>query len=337
MRGYVDACSRSLVAGWAIGDDDVPAELIAEVDSAVAGRFTADSIRADLKQPCAFSFRFNNVLDYSAQKVRVYFASTGQDLTNSPFDLKHKLTRLGSAELAWAEQIEMPDTAEMQRIGSGDSEMFLQQGTRMAKVLAENITEFFGHVPPDLKILDFGCGVGRVLLPLVNLVDAQWHACDVNDRAIDYLSRTVPKARVTVSDYHPPLPFADNTFDCVYSISIWTHLPVALQLPWLIEIRRVLRPGGLAMISTAGPHVVNVRRERGDPGWQELFPEDLAESGVIFRPYGYGGLPGIDAPYGLTAHDTSFISRVWGQIMILLMTRPRAIEAMQDLHVLTKI
>jgi len=337
LRGHVDNCSRSTVAGWATGDSETPAELVAEVDGAVVGRFLADSIRADLNRPCAFRFRFNSPLNSSAKKVRVYFAATGQDLTNSPVDMKYRLAPVPPSELAWAKRLEMPDGVEMRRIGSSTTEAFLQQGTRMAKVVAENITEFFGHFPSNLSILDFGCGVGRVLLPLTSLANAQWHACDVNDRAISYLRRVAPKVNANVSDYYPPLSFDDNSFDCVYSISIWTHLPIALQLPWLIEVKRILRPGGLALISTSGPHVVDVRRRRGDQGWQELFGEDLTESGVIFRAYNYDGLPGIHASYGLAAHDEAFIRRIWGGIMPLLITRPRAIEAMQDLHLLTKV
>jgi SAM-dependent methyltransferase len=336
-RGYIDRCSRFILAGWATGEGETTAELIVEVDGVRAGRFTADNIREDLKQGRGFKFQFDRPLPQSAKTVRVYFAATGQDLTNSPFDLKHRLRAIPASELAWANGLEMPDSVEMRQIGSNSVEIFLQQGTRMANVVAENITEFFGHLPSSLNVLDFGCGVGRVLLPLTSMMDANWHACDVNDRAIDYIQRVVPKVRATVTGYQPPLPFDDDAFDCVYSISIWTHLPIALQLPWLVEIKRVLRPGGLALISTSGPHVVEVRRKRGDQGWQELEAEDLVEAGVIFRAYHYSGLRGIDSAYGLAAHDPSFVQRVWGSIMPVLITRARAIEAMQDLHVLTKI
>lgn len=336
MHGHVDTCSRTYVSGWAIGDDASPAELIAEADGKVVGRFLADTYRPDLDQKCGFSYHFQDPIP-TARQVRVYFAVSRQELKNSPFDVKHKLFAVPPEEMAWAQNMEMPPIEEMRLIGSNSVPIFLQQGTRMAKVLSNNIKEYFGDVPPTLKLLDFGCGVGRVLLPLSTMLDVQWHACDVNGNAIEYLRRAVPGCKSFVTGYEPSLPFDNNMFDCIYSISIWTHLPIALQLPWLLEIKRILRPGGLALISTSGLHVVNVRRERGDSGWEEIFPEDLAEAGIIYRSYSYGGLPGIDGSYGLASHDPAFIQRVWGQVMPVLMTRQRAIEAMQDLHMMTKL
>lgn len=336
MRGHLDTCSRIFVSGWAIGDDDLPAELTVEVDGKILGNCRAEDYRDDIKRKCGFRYHFVN-RPALAQQVRVYFANNQQDVSNSPFDINFHVDNLSDAEIAWAKDMEMPPSHEMKLIGSNSIPIFLQQGTRMARVLVNNMNEYFGDISRDLKILDFGCGVGRVLLPLAKQLKANLFGCDVNDNAINYLRRAVPHVKTFVTQYEPSLPFDENEFDCVYSISIWTHLPIALQLPWLLEIRRILRPGGLALISTSGPHVVKVRRERKDAGWEDIFAEDLLAAGIIYRPYKYGGLPGVDGSYGLTSHDPAFVQRVWGQVMPVLTTRTRAIEAMQDLHMMTKL
>src|SRR5262245_60870462 len=142
LRGHIDNCSRAAVTGWAIGDTEIPVELVAEVDGAPLGKFLADAMRDDLHRQCGFTYRFSEPLRPSAKSIRIYFAATGEDLANSPIDLKHHLERLSASELAWANQIEMPDNIEMRRIGSNSVDAFLQQGTRMAKVISENITEF---------------------------------------------------------------------------------------------------------------------------------------------------------------------------------------------------
>jgi SAM-dependent methyltransferase len=225
----------------------------------------------------------------------------------------------------------------MRLIGSPTAEIFLAQGSRTANVLRDHIVEFFGEIAPHHRILDFGCGVGRSLLPLARTHAAQWFGCDVNDHAIAYLNRAAPTIRAFVNPFDPPLPVPEETFDCVISISIWTHLPIGRNLPWLAEIKRVLRRGGLALISTSGPHVVDVRRRRGDPGWSELCAADLEEAGILYRPYADPGLRGVTSSYGLTAHHPAHVQRVWSSLMPVLKTSLRAIEAMQDLHVLTKL
>src|SRR3546814_2338282 len=49
---------------------------------------------------------------------------------------------------------------------------------------------------------------------------------------------------VCSSDLTPPLAFADESFDLVYALSVFTHIPLELQRDWLDELRRVLVPGG---------------------------------------------------------------------------------------------
>jgi len=57
-----------------------------------------------------------------------------------------------------------------------------------------------------------------------------------------------------VNQLEPPLGYSDNKFDFIYALSVFTHLPRHLQIPWLKEIRRILRPGGVVFISVHGEH-----------------------------------------------------------------------------------
>jgi SAM-dependent methyltransferase len=50
----------------------------------------------------------------------------------------------------------------------------------------------------------------------------------------------------------PPLPFEGGRFGLVYALSVFTHLPEALQSAWMDEVRRVLRPGGHLVFTTHG-------------------------------------------------------------------------------------
>ena len=68
------------------------------------------------------------------------------------------------------------------------------------------------------------------------------HWCDAN----------LPFVTAVPNDPMPPLPFEAESFDFLYSISIFTHFPEDRQLPWIDEVKRVVKPGGIAMITVAG-------------------------------------------------------------------------------------
>lgn len=107
---------------------------------------------------------------------------------------------------------------------------------------------------PVRDVVDIGCGTGRLLLG--------WH-CDDPSRGLtgtdidadliawnrEHLGEV---ARWEVGSVWPPLPLADHSVDLVQLISVFTHLPLDCQRAWVSEVRRVLRPGGTAIITLHG-------------------------------------------------------------------------------------
>jgi ubiquinone/menaquinone biosynthesis C-methylase UbiE len=61
-----------------------------------------------------------------------------------------------------------------------------------------------------------------------------------------------------VNGLEPPLIFGDESFDLVYAISVFSHLTAPLQIGWRNELRRVLRPGGLLLLTTQGSSYLRV-------------------------------------------------------------------------------
>jgi SAM-dependent methyltransferase len=59
-------------------------------------------------------------------------------------------------------------------------------------------------------------------------------------------------ARWEVGSIWPPLPLEDASIDLVQLISVFTHLPLDCQRAWVSEVRRVLRPGGTAIVTLHG-------------------------------------------------------------------------------------
>jgi len=166
------------------------------------------------------------------------------------------------------------------------------------------------------------------------------YAVDVDDSAVAFLHGCFPQVHATRNDYAPPLSYPDGFFDVIYSISIWTHLPLAMQRAWLTELRRVARAGALVLITTAGLKALR-HWQHNDPEWRDVTPSILESEGVVFRDYQSTldrakDLPGIGKlPYGLTVHSPSYIYKCWDLDFEVLHVAEGVVDY-QDLVVLRK-
>ncbi len=102
------------------------------------------------------------------------------------------------------------------------------------------------------SILDFGCGCGRVLRHVKARTEARLFGTDLNPALVEWCSRELPIGEFRVNGLEPPLSFAADSFDLVYAFSVFTHMPEDLQRGWIEELTRVLRPGGLLLLTTQG-------------------------------------------------------------------------------------
>jgi SAM-dependent methyltransferase len=103
------------------------------------------------------------------------------------------------------------------------------------------------------RVLDFGCGAGRTLKHfLPEAEQAEFWGVDIDDTSVQLLQDTVcPPLHVMRSEYMPPLDLDGGSFDLIWSISVFTHL-TDNSLPWLVELHRILKPGGLLIATYMG-------------------------------------------------------------------------------------
>lgn len=127
---------------------------------------------------------------------------------------------------------------------------FLDSGRRGADSIRATLQRNGLAVEDAAPLLDFGCGCGRVLRYFAG-VDGL-HGTDFNPTLVSWCRANFPFGRFDANALEPPLPFEDASFGLVYALSVFTHLPEALQSAWMDEMRRVLRPGGHLIFTTHG-------------------------------------------------------------------------------------
>jgi SAM-dependent methyltransferase len=159
----------------------------------------------------------------------------------------------------------LPPRRLMVRVaGTGDADWFLRSGRAGYDAIA-------AHTPLDelQSVLDFGCGCGRVTRWWSDF-HGQVTGSDVNAPAVAWCRENLTFARFEENALAPPLVFEDESFDLVYALSVFTHLTGDLQVAWRDELRRVLRPGGLLLVTTHGrsyvPRLGDEERERFERG-----------------------------------------------------------------------
>jgi len=102
---------------------------------------------------------------------------------------------------------------------------------------------FFSHVTDkNARILDVGCGSGEFISLLLQRGYTNLHGVEIDDALIDLASRALPDVRRSSAT---ELPYADNSFDCIYMFNVMHHLGGMAEYELaLAEMSRCLRDGG---------------------------------------------------------------------------------------------
>jgi SAM-dependent methyltransferase len=226
---------------------------------------------------------------------------------------------------------------------------YVKSGQRIVNSFIEGLNSVGKDINQFGQILDFGCGAGRQIQYFYDYKTSKVTGCDPNADHIQWLSANYPLANFYASKFDPPLPFGDGHFDLVYSVSVFTHLSEKAQFNWLAELNRVLRPGGMALLTTLGEHAAeradknrSVRRDSNEPN---SFCQALSQQKFLFYvPESYRQVnksinPGSvsdDEMYGITWHSQEYINSNWNKYLEIVKIIPGCIDSEQDLVILKK-
>ena len=203
------------------------------------------------------------------------------------------------------------------------------------------------------SILDFGCGCGR-LARMFKGYKGYLAGCDIDHRLVTWCSKSLKYMDARLSSVRPPVPFSDNRFEAVISISVFSHLTESSQDQFLQELNRVCRPGGRLFLTIHGKRAID--SALSDPRImkmlnvdQDLFraavekfnhgehafilqhghltttgPNKFPEKDLISEPY----------DYGITFIPETYLHSHWTKWFNIIDYRVGAIHDFQDIVVL---
>ena len=170
---------------------------------------------------------------------------------------------------------------------------------------------------PDDRVLDVGCGLGRVAGPLTRyLSSGSYEGFDVVPAVVEWCESNLSPlhpgfrfqlANIYSSSYNPDgqssgqeyrFPFEDNEFDFVFLTSVFTHMLEDETAQYTREIARVLRPTGRVFATF---FIV-------DEPSKELIAQGRT-SVCLDKPLGSAIVADLDEPHAAVGYSPEWIRR----------------------------
>lgn len=177
--------------------------------------------------------------------------------------------------------------------GNDDASWYVKSG----KLGAQSIQDILRENALDIKefdsILDFGCGVGRVIRYWHKLRGSQIYGTDYNQELITWCEENIKFAHFQTNQLSGPLDYEDGKFDFIYALSVFTHIKEENQIMWMNELTRVLKPGGFLLITVHGDYYLHTMqkqdRERYNRGELVVYGGEVEGSNIctVHHPDAY--------------------------------------------------
>jgi len=208
---------------------------------------------------------------------------------------------------------------ELMQIVSGltDREAFAQHGVTIFQALESASPKPLAEYR---DILDFGCGCGR-LARMFKGYRGHLTGCDIDGRAIDWINRNLTYMQGVHTTPNGALPFEAAQFDCVLSVSVFSHLNEASQDHYLAELARCAKPNATLLLTIHGTRALE-RALSEDMIFNMLGISreglQMARSDMVDGRHGFilqerGHLTTADYKYGIAFIPDDYIRAHWAR------------------------
>ena len=189
-----------------------------------------------------------------------------------------------------------PQFPPMPNLGSADNAAWFHAGIEETfrgprETIVQRLRVYLPFVEPlraaavPVRALDLGCGRGE-WIELLRGEGIEATGVDENPVIVDMcVKRSLPVVRADAFLHLRAQP--DGAYDLVTSFHVIEHLPTETAVAWLLEIRRVLRPGGVLILETQNAKNLTVGASTFyyDPTHRHPIPAELLRYFVEFARF----------------------------------------------------
>lgn len=202
---------------------------------------------------------------------------------------------------------------------------FSNSGRRDVESMLGVLAEAGYAAAPGQRILDFGCAAGRMTRWLADrAADCEVWGVDVSAPHIEWCKENLePPLHFATTTTLPHLPFEDRYFDLVYCGSVFTHIS-DLTDAWLLELKRILKPGGYLYATVHDRHSIDVLLEgRANEHLVSTLERYEAENRVLGSDFGMFAIA-RSSKGGQVFYDIDYLAKRWGRVLEVVGIWPEA-------------
>jgi SAM-dependent methyltransferase len=195
----------------------------------------------------------------------------------------------------------------------------LKQSTAFVRAISYAFTKITGKTLDNSKILDFGCGYGRLARLMYFFADeSNVYGVDPWVKSVELCRAAGLNENFLLSEYLPKnLPLDSSDFNLIYAFSVFTHLSERATLMALNVLRKYIAPDGVLVI-TIRPLEYWVQNMKSDTNEIKNLIEAHQKIGFAFKPHIRNMVDG-DITYGDTSMTVDWVEKNasnWEVIMI---------------------
>lgn len=227
-----------------------------------------------------------------------------------------RLAPLTREERTWQlrqlDDIPIPDPSDRENYFAGRDLEYWLSGLYAAREMVEACPRL--ETESGFRVLDFGGATGRVSrhITLLNPAADAW-LCDININWIDWMHHYFDRPIKAFQNRSTPhLPLESNSFDFICAFSVFTHLDVE-EFPWLLELRRILKPNGILYATVLDDPVWNSLR-KPERAWLKkslLGPQGSPEAEQAIAAQAIPRRYTIQYSGEEAYNNNTFLSRAW--------------------------